>query len=171
MRNESAQRSQRSRNLTALVVCLFGPLTHGILQQTRGLRDTGWTFLVSLPHTVRTFQLGLYDVVGHAPGAASVDVATCEQSGVGSDSLCGAWVDPDFDPAEPAFYYVRVLQNPSCRWSAYACNALGVACADEDSADGELFERCCDPDRPRAIQERAWSSPIWYTPAESASES
>jgi hypothetical protein len=113
----------------------------------------------------------VYDVVAHAPGAASVDVATCEQSGVGSDSLCGVWVDPDFDPAEPAFYYVRVLENPSCRWSAYACNALAVDCANEASADEELFERCCDPDRPRAIQERAWSSPIWYTPAAPAPES
>jgi hypothetical protein len=110
----------------------------------------------------------VYDVVGHPPGAAAVDVATCEQSGPGADSLCAVWVDPDFDPGEHAFYYARVLENPGCRWSAYACNALGVACADEDSADRALFELCCDPDRPRAIQERAWSSPIWYTPAESA---
>jgi hypothetical protein len=110
----------------------------------------------------------VYDVVGHPPGAADVDVATCEQSGAGADSLCGVWVDPDFDPAEHAFYYARVLENPSCRWSAHACNALGVACADEDSADRDLFELCCEPDRPRSIQERAWSSPIWYTPAESA---
>ena len=110
----------------------------------------------------------VYDVVGHPPGAAGVDAATCEQSGAGADQPLRRVGRPGLRPGEHAFYYARVLENPSCRWSAYACNALGVACADEDSADEELFELCCESDRPRAIQERAWSSPIWYTPAESA---
>jgi hypothetical protein len=108
----------------------------------------------------------VYDVVGLPSGDARVDVATCEQSGAGADSLCGVWVDPDFDPDEHAFYYARVLENPSCRWSAHACNTLGVDCADDGSADRKLFKLCCGADRPRAIQERAWSSPIWYTPAD-----
>ncbi len=55
----------RFATLGWFVVCLFGPLTHMMLQQTRGLRDSGWTFMLSLPHTVRAFQLGLYDVKGH----------------------------------------------------------------------------------------------------------
>jgi hypothetical protein len=107
----------------------------------------------------------VYDVAGQPTGAAAVDAATCEQSGPGADSLCGVWVDPDFDPGEHAFYYARVLENPSCRWSTHACNMLGVECGDDDSADQELMQLCCNPDRPRAIQERAWSSPIWYSPA------
>ena len=49
-----------------IVMCFFGPMAHMILQETRGLRDSGWTFLLSLPHTVRTFQLGLYDAAGKA---------------------------------------------------------------------------------------------------------
>jgi len=56
----------RFATITWFVVCLFGPLAHWILQQTRGLGDNGWTFLISLPHTIRTFQLGLYDMEGRA---------------------------------------------------------------------------------------------------------
>jgi hypothetical protein len=108
----------------------------------------------------------VYDAAGNPPGTAAVDTSSCEQSGVGSDSLCGVWVDPDFDPAQPAFYYARVLENPSCRWSAYRCNALGVDCSGGNSADSKLVKQCCDPSLPRSIQERAWSSPIWYTPAD-----
>lgn len=52
--------------LSWFVVCLFGLLTHTILQETRALRDSGWTFLVSLPNLTRTYQLGLYDVEGRA---------------------------------------------------------------------------------------------------------
>ena len=47
-----------------IVLCTFGPIVHVVLQQTRGLRDSGWTFLVSLPHSIRALQLGLYDVGG-----------------------------------------------------------------------------------------------------------
>lgn len=94
------------------------------------------------------------DVAG-GPNGATVDVGTCTPSGEGETSLCATWEDPDFDPEVPAFYYARVLEDPSCRWSQHACNRLAMD--DRPMA-------CFDPDWTQPIQERAWSSPVWVAP-------
>jgi hypothetical protein len=101
--------------------------------------------------------------VATTEAGADLDTGTCQPAGGGADQLCAVWRDRDFDPARPALYYARVLERPTCRWSAWACNAARVDCADPRSI-GRGYEPCCDPDYPRATQERAWSSAIWYRP-------
>lgn len=100
----------------------------------------------------RTHQ-AVHDIAGDPDNGAAVDERNCETSGSGFDQLCRVWRDPDFDPATSAVYYTRVLENPSCRWSTYQCNRFPRS---------ERPASCFDPDIPKTIQERAWTSPIWY---------
>jgi hypothetical protein len=104
----------------------------------------------------------VFDVAGAASAAASVDLATCRPAAAGADHLCTTWTDPEFDAGLPALYYARVVEAPSCRWIQWSCNERKVDCAG-DVPDG--LESCCDPAVPKRIQERAWTSPIWWTPA------
>ena len=81
---------------------------------------------------------------------ATVDLATCQPTpGKGAAELMATWTDPAFDPDQHAFYYTRVLENPICRWSTWDAIRAGVAPR---------------PDMHSTIQDRAWSSPIWYAP-------
>jgi hypothetical protein len=101
----------------------------------------------------------VYDVAGDGANGAGVDVTTCERKGPGFDELCNVWRDPDFNPAERAVYYARVVENPTCRWSTWICNTQEVDCKGNVPAD---LAPCCDERYPKTIQERAWTSPIWY---------
>jgi hypothetical protein len=113
------------------------------------------------------------DVAGGENGA-SVDPATCAPTGSGEAELCTIWEDPTFVPGERAFYYVRVLENPICRWSTRVCRLAGVDslaadCAAQAVAAGPEFAACClggatDAFMEPIVQERAWTSPIWYRP-------
>jgi hypothetical protein len=84
------------------------------------------------------------------PVGNTVDLETARYTNtIGAASLMGSWRDESFDPAQHAFYYARVLEIPTPRWSTY----------DAVRNDLPLLE-----DVPATIQERAWTSPIWYTP-------
>jgi len=69
---------------------------------------------------------------------------------IGDNELAAVWTDPDFDPKQKALYYVRALEIPTPRWSTYDAVRHNLPIPEE---------------APVSIQERAWSSPIWYTPA------
>jgi hypothetical protein len=92
-----------------------------------------------------------------------VNLATCEPKGEGAHQLCAVWRDKDFEADQNAFYYARVLENPTCRWSQQLCVEAGVRC-DEPATIRTGFEGCCSADHEPVVQERAWTSPIWYTP-------
>lgn len=130
----------------------------------------------------------VFDVAGDAENGAWVDASTCAPTGAGFRTLCTVWEDPDFDPTQPAFYYVRALENPTCRWSTLQCQAAGVnpfsqECARQAEAAttaagargavGDVYSNCClreeeQPFYSPVIQERAWTSPIWYEPERTA---
>ena len=85
------------------------------------------------------------------PVGNTVDVATASWTNtIGDPELITVWTDPDFDPSARAFYYARVLEIPTPRWTAY---------------DAAYFKiKITDPKVPMTTQERAFTSPIWYTP-------
>jgi len=105
----------------------------------------------------------VYEVAGDPKRASGLDLGTCRSAQADPRQLCGVWSDPDFDADQHALYYARVVEAESCRWNTWACNAAGVDCREGPAPSGPLAA-CCDPEVPRTIQERAWTSPIWYTP-------
>lgn len=92
------------------------------------------------------------DAEGRLPAVGNtVDVANATwTNNIGAPELIAVWQDPDFDPAEKAFYYARVIEIPTPRWTAF---------------DAAYFEASdFAPEVPMTLQERAYTSPIWYAP-------
>jgi hypothetical protein len=80
----------------------------------------------------------------------TVDVANATWTNtIGDPELITVWEDPEFDPDQKAFYYARVIEIPTPRWTAYDQLRFGITMSDEV---------------PMTTQERAYTSPIWYTP-------
>lgn len=112
---------------------------------TRSFLGRLWVYAVACSDGLQPQANGLCPLNG-----AQVDLKTCRYStDVGAGELSAVWRDPDFDPNEKAFYYARVIENPTCRWSTWDAIAAGVD----------------PPENAKAtLRERAWSSPIWYSP-------
>jgi hypothetical protein len=164
------------------------------------------------------YDVQVFEVAGDPNNGASVDLRTCERQGEGFGDLCNVWIDPEFDPTRPAYYYARIIENPVCRWTVQHCvdqgydcenpvRPIDIACCDpsvglnvaacDALANGLPTEEeraccrseqpsssinvdfcvdlaksitsgpseCCLPRLQTSIQERAWTSPIWYRPA------
>jgi len=100
---------------------------------------------VALSDGRQTDESGQAPKVGNTVNAAEATYT----NDIGDPQLSVVWTDPDFNPEAPAYYYARVIQIPTPRWSTYDAKTLGVEPRD---------------DLPVSIQERAWTSPIWNNP-------
>ncbi|MDG2459820.1 MAG: DUF3604 domain-containing protein [Luminiphilus sp.] len=128
-----------------------------------------------------TAQERVIDVLGAAHSGLGVDLLTCQPTSQGLSTACTVWEDANYQPEQNAFYYTRLIETPSCRWSTLQCQAAGVnpfsadcpaqkdhanALAEEAGATGPVYDNCCrlaseESFYSPVIRERAWSSPIW----------
>ena len=120
------------------------------LQIIKGWVDGGQTY--EEVYDVACSDGGQVDPKTHRcpDNGATVDITDCSiTQNVGAPNLDVVWQDPDHNPRHRAFYYARVLENPTCRWSTWDAVKAGVEPR---------------PDLKKTLQERAWSSPIWVMP-------
>jgi hypothetical protein len=147
-------KAPRGKAPTFLVAALKDPL-FGNLDRIQVVK--GWLGKDGVAQE-RVYDVAWGDAERRRPGADgklppvgdTVDVTTATWTDtIGDPSLAAVWTDPDFDPSVRAFYYARVLEIPTPRWTNYDAVRLGVKMS---------------PEVPMTQQERAWTSPIWYTP-------
>jgi hypothetical protein len=121
------------------------------IQMVKGWIDADGNTQEKVVDIACTDSLSVDPQTGRCPdNGASVDLKTCHFSkDKGANELKIIWQDPDYSADQSAFYYTRVIMNPTCRWSSYDAIRLG---------------REPDPRVPATIRERAWSSPIWLDP-------
>ncbi|WP_019447339.1 DUF3604 domain-containing protein [Cupriavidus sp. BIS7] len=117
----------------------------GWLDKSGATHEKVFDVVWSNPEKRKRDRNGKVPLVGN-----TVDLATATWTNtIGTPELAVVWTDPEFDPTRPAFYYARVLEIPTPRWTAY---------------DAVRFKLKMTPEVPMTTQERGWSSPIWYTP-------
>jgi hypothetical protein len=148
------RKAPAGKSPTFLVAALKDPLGANIdrIQVVKGWIDA------SGKRAERVHDVVWGDAERRSPGADgklpsvgnTVDVAAATWTNtIGDPELIAVWKDPEFDPAQRAFYYVRVLEIPTPRWTTY---------------DAKFFGTRPPAAAPTAIQDRAYTSPIWYSP-------
>ena len=144
---------------TFLLGALKDPLS-GHLDRLQIIK--GWTDAKGMTHE-KIFDVSWSDAATRQPDESgrvpavgnTVDVANASwDNSIGAAELVGFWQDPEFDASQPAVYYARVIEIPTPRWTTFDTKYLG------DKPMAELQGKI-----PTTIQERAYTSPIWYTPA------
>lgn len=142
--------NDKGQAVQLMIMALKGPNSGNLdrIQVIKGwLNDNGESeekiYNVAWSDQRKLDENGNLEAVGNT---VNVSDASYENS-IGSAELTTVWTDPDFKANQSAFYYVRVIEIPTPRWSTYDAKELGI-----------------DPpkDFPTSIQERAWSSPVWY---------
>ena len=133
---------------TFLIWAIADPLG-GLLQRSQVVK--GW--IENGEHNERVYDAVCSDGLEIDPethrcpsNEAKVNISDCSTNNVGNSELKTLWKDPDFKKNQNAFYYVRVIENPSCRWSTWD----SIRAGEKPRSDIDV-----------TIQERAWSSPIW----------
>jgi len=110
----------------------------------------------------KVFDLQTYAPVADVDASCAVHFKAPPESRM---SACHEWQDPEFDAQQNASYYVRVMEDASCRWTGYLC--LAMQRSGELDCNATPDHACCgaspEPVK-KVIQERAWSSPLWYSP-------
>ena len=146
----------RGKSPTFLVGALKDPLS-GNLDRVQIIK--GWTDSHGQTHE-KVYDVAWGDAERRRPGrdgkvppvGNTVDVKNATWTNtIGDPELLAVWADPDFDQSQRAFYYARVIEIPTPRWTAYDAKRYGVTIA---------------PEVPLTTQERAYTSPIWYTPTQ-----
>ncbi len=136
-----------ARTLETAITCLWYPLQR--IQIIKGWLEDG-------EHKEKVYDVACSNGLSVDPetnrcpdNGARVDLRDCSISAdYGAREIKAFWQDPEFRQDQEAFYYSRVLENPVCRWSTW-----------DAIRNGEIPRS----DIPSTIQERAWSSPIWYS--------
>ncbi|MCC6886916.1 MAG: DUF3604 domain-containing protein [Hyphomicrobiales bacterium] len=143
----------KGKSLTFLVAALKDPIGANLdrYQIIKGWLDRKGSLHERVYDVVWSGNRKL-DANGKLPSVGdTVDVANATWSNtIGAPELITVWRDPDFDPSQPAFYYGRVIEIPTPRWTAY---------------DAKRFGTKPLPGTPMTVTERAYTSPIWYTPS------
>lgn len=156
---------------TFVINAVADPITGHPLQRIEIIK--GWVDEQGEGHTQVVTVVG--DASGPSP-SATCSVPTTNEP----ERLCGRYVDSSFVPGQRAFYYARVLENPSCRWSTWRCVEQGVTCSELDPTTGTFigddagYEGSCSilregltyvgTDRFDTVEERAITSPVWWEP-------